>query len=254
MRGLFLILVALAATAPAAAGPREDGFAALLRKDFAAAVSLWRPLAVEGDATLQYLLGEIHDTGRGVPQNYGEAARWYRLAAEQGHALAQNNLGVMYLRGQGVPQDYVLAHMWFNLAAARWNDPAVENRDLAAGLMTREQVAEAQRLAADWRPKALVHPAYPLALGNIAPAQDRDGETLVLVVTGDISNIAEGTQVVPRLRGAILDAQSREIYTWTFDPPSLELRAGETVAFATRVPNPPEGARGVAVTFAEPEG
>ncbi|MDA1133242.1 MAG: DUF3426 domain-containing protein, partial [Proteobacteria bacterium] len=96
----------------------------------------------------------------------------------------------------------------------------------------------------------LVRPAtYALALGNISPAQERDGETLVLVITGDISNITEDTQAVPRLRGAILDAQSRELFTWTFAPPSPELGAGETVAFATRVPNPPEGARGVAVTF-----
>lgn len=37
--------------------------------------------------------------GRGVPQDYGEAMKWYRKAAEQGHAKAQNNLGDCYVYG-----------------------------------------------------------------------------------------------------------------------------------------------------------
>ena len=52
----------------------------------------------------------------------------------------------------GVPQDYVLAHMWFNLSAAQGNGDAVKNRDIAAGLMTPDQLAEAQRLAREWKP------------------------------------------------------------------------------------------------------
>ena len=60
-------------------------------------------------------------------------------------------LGVMYGTGQGVPQDDVLAHMWFNLAASRSTgearESAISNRDIVAGFMTPDQVAEAQRLA-----------------------------------------------------------------------------------------------------------
>jgi hypothetical protein len=56
----------------------------------------------------------MYYNGKGVPQDYAEAARWYRKAADQGNADAQNNLGVMYGNGQGVPQDYVRAHMWFS--------------------------------------------------------------------------------------------------------------------------------------------
>jgi len=64
----------------------------------------------------------------------------------------------MYVDGQGVPQDYVLAHLWYNLAASRLTDPnrrvrAVEVRDLVARMMTAEQIAEAQRLAREWKPK-----------------------------------------------------------------------------------------------------
>ena len=66
----------------------------------------------------------------------------------------------MYEKGQGVPQDYVQAHMWFNLAASRFSasetkkrDIAVGKRDVLAFLMTPAQLAEAQRLAREWKPK-----------------------------------------------------------------------------------------------------
>ena len=59
----------------------------------------------------------------------------------------------MYVKGQGVPQDYVIAHMWFNLAAARGKKNAVKARDIVAAQMTPAQIAEAQKLAREWKPK-----------------------------------------------------------------------------------------------------
>lgn len=79
--------------------------------------------------------------------------RWYRLAADRGDASAQNNLGFMYAEGRGVLQDYVLACMWLNLAAARGDSFAAQNRDEIAAKMTLAQIAEAQRLAREWKPK-----------------------------------------------------------------------------------------------------
>jgi uncharacterized protein len=43
--------------------------------------------------------------------------------------------------------------MWFELSAAQDNQSAVSNRDAAAQRMTPEQIAEAQKLAHEWRPK-----------------------------------------------------------------------------------------------------
>ena len=59
----------------------------------------------------------VNRNGRGVPQDDGEALRWYRLAADQGHAGAQSNLGLTYANGRGVPQDDDEAARWFRLAA-----------------------------------------------------------------------------------------------------------------------------------------
>jgi hypothetical protein len=96
--------------------------------------------ADRGDAKAQNNLGLMYDKGKGVPQDYAEAAWRYRLAADQGNADAQNNLGRMYAKGQGVPQDYVQAHMWFNLAATTGKKSAVSNRDEVAKKMTPAQI------------------------------------------------------------------------------------------------------------------
>jgi TPR repeat protein len=158
MRPLKLLVALLIfAAAPAIAGPLEDGNAAYDRGDHEAALRLWRPLTAQGDADAQYNLGFMYELGIGGPQDYAMAVSWYCRAAEQDHARPQCNLGVMYTYGHGVPQDYVLAHMWFNLAASRIDpsdrDRAVENRDIVASAMTPAQIAEAQKLAREWKPK-----------------------------------------------------------------------------------------------------
>ena len=125
-------------------------------QDVSEAVRWYRAAARQRHAPAQYNLGVMYQNGRGVPQDYQNAVRWYQLAAEQGYAGAQNNLGSMYARGHGVPQDYIQAHMWFNLAAASGGDDReryAKNRDEIAKKMTAEQIAEAQRLAREWKPK-----------------------------------------------------------------------------------------------------
>ena len=61
----------------------------------------------------------------------------------------------MYELGTGVPQDYVLAYMWFSLVAAPGERIyASESRDRVARHMTAQQIAEAQKLAREWKPKS----------------------------------------------------------------------------------------------------
>ena len=105
------------------------------------------PRAKRGDVFFQRLLGHIYKRGKGVPQDYKTAVKWYRLAAEQGDALAQTDLGFMYLTGEGVPSDAVLTHMWGNLAASNGNTKGAELRNFVERMMTQSQIAEAQKLA-----------------------------------------------------------------------------------------------------------
>lgn len=59
----------------------------------------------------------------------------------------------MYAQGRGVLQDFIQAHMWYNLSAAQGEQRAAEARDALAKQMTPAQIAEAQRLAREWKPK-----------------------------------------------------------------------------------------------------
>ena len=129
-------------------------------QDYAEAMTWFHKAADQGYATAQTNLGVMYTYGEGVPQDYTEALRWYGKAAERGDALAQYNFGIMYANGRGTPQNYVQAHMWFSLAATRFSpwetelhELALMNRDLVATNMTPAQIAEAERLAREWKPK-----------------------------------------------------------------------------------------------------
>ena len=98
-----------------------------VRQDYGTKLQLLRPLAAEGSADAQNILGFMYAKGQSVPQDDQEAVRWYRLAAAQGHADAQTNLGFMYDNGEGVAQDDQEAVRWYRLAAAQGNAAAQYN-------------------------------------------------------------------------------------------------------------------------------
>jgi TPR repeat protein len=110
--------------------------------------------AERGDVAAQARLGWMYSTGRGVPQDYYEAAKWYYRAANQGHGEAQFALGMLYNKGEGVPRDFVLAYMWLNLSASQAvgenQDFKARMRDAIATKMTVRQVQMAQGLALAW--------------------------------------------------------------------------------------------------------
>ncbi len=115
--GLALIVALCAGFTLGLAAPAgfDEGAAAYNRGDYATAIRVWRPLA------------------------------------EQGNANAQSMLGLLYGKGQGVPQDYAQAHMWYNLAAS--SSPPGKNRNIVTKRMTPAQISEAQKLAREWRQK-----------------------------------------------------------------------------------------------------
>jgi uncharacterized protein len=121
-------------------------------QDYPEAEKLFRLAADKGHARAQIALCVIYQDGERVPQDYSEARKWYRLAADHGDAVAQFALGTMEANGQGAPKDLVSAHMWFNLSAATGNKDAARTRDFVAQKMTSTQIAEAQRLAREWKP------------------------------------------------------------------------------------------------------
>jgi TPR repeat protein len=123
------------------------------KADYPAACEKALPLADNGDPDAQFLLGRLYYFGRGVAQDFEQAAKWYRLAAEQGLAPAQVQLGLIYALGESAPQDFVQAYLWLSLAGAQGNSLASELGDEVAKQMTSSQIEKAQALARDWQPK-----------------------------------------------------------------------------------------------------
>ncbi len=50
-------------------------------------------------------------------------------------------------------QDFVVAHMWENLARAQGEENAKRVLGILEQLMTKEQIAEAQKMAREWQEK-----------------------------------------------------------------------------------------------------
>jgi uncharacterized protein len=108
----IFIAAGLCIAQAANAGQLEDGTAAHDRGDYTTAIRLWRPLADQGVAQAQFLLGTMYENGKGVAQDYREAMKWYRLAAHyEGYAAPLYALGLMYTNGRGVTQDNIHAYM-----------------------------------------------------------------------------------------------------------------------------------------------
>ena len=111
---------------------------------------LVRVLAEQGVPEAQTFLGDMYADGDGVPEDDVEAVRWYQLAADGGDMAGQIGLSDKYFHGEGVPEDYVLSYMWINLAAAQGSEGSQGLKDFLEEQMTREQIAEAQRMSREW--------------------------------------------------------------------------------------------------------
>ena len=158
-------------------------------KNYAAALKESTPLAEQGNADAQVLLGRMYLMGQGVTQDrdqamkwfkaaavqgnadaqfllssmlllpqkdVGEGMKWLRLSADQGMRDAQYLLGKTYLQGlKDVPRDLVQAAMWLELAA-KGNTEFYQNELRAAeALLTADQLAKAKALADEWKPKGV---------------------------------------------------------------------------------------------------
>ena len=123
-----------------------------------------RARAERGDAAAQVKLGFFYDSGKEVPKDDKEAARWYRAAAQQGNASGQFNLGVLYNTGQGVSLDYQEALRWYKAAAAQGHAKAQYN----LGLLYEQGVGVARdyKEAANWYKSSAAN-GFPYAYNNL---------------------------------------------------------------------------------------
>ena len=137
-------------------------------KDFVEAVKWFRDAAGQDYAEAQDALGYCCYHGQGLAKDELEAVKWYRKAAEQGYAKAQEALGLCCVKGQGAAKDYVEACKWFRLAAGQGDEAAKKNAAILEKMMSREQIAEAQKQARDFKPREVPPPAGDSSAEGIA--------------------------------------------------------------------------------------
>lgn len=121
-------------------------------QDYAHARQWFLKAAAQEFADAERYLGDFYLHGLGVEHDARQALYWFRRAVDHGSVIALGRLGMMYHLGTGVPRDSVEAHKWYNLAAANGDKKGAVARDALAKEMTPAQIAEAHKLAGEWKP------------------------------------------------------------------------------------------------------
>jgi len=101
----------------------EESKLALLRKDYAVALQLLRPLADQGIPLAQYRIGLMTFNGFGVKRDVTQAIPYITAGAEGGVPEAQAFLAFFYLSSNTfAPQDFSKAAKWAKKAADQGNE------------------------------------------------------------------------------------------------------------------------------------
>jgi localization factor PodJL len=86
-----------------------------------------REAAMTGDARALFEIGNRYMEGRGVKEDYAEAAKWYEQSAGKDFAPALYRMGNMNEKGLGMPRDLNKAIDWYQQAAKQGNANAMHN-------------------------------------------------------------------------------------------------------------------------------
>jgi TPR repeat protein len=225
-------------------------------------VKLLRKAAEKGFAEAQFRLALFCQDDPTWREEPNESLKWIRIAANQGHAASQIELSNRYADGVGVPLDDVLAYMWANLAGVSGNEIAKKQRSDLTEKMSKEQVAEAQRLCRDWRPSNTTqntqidaHPEVPQ--GSLDNDMDYSNDTWPAEESAPTENtprsLAErmkGTpweddpMEFPPAKSHLISFLTQEDYPelWSLVPPELQARGlrGDPTMWADLMQEQPE--------------
>lgn len=91
------------------------------------AMEMLEPMALDGNAIAQQILGRCYENGLGTAQDVITAVKWYELAAEQKNSQAMVSLGYCYELGIGVAKDEAKACEYMKEAANAGNAEAQFN-------------------------------------------------------------------------------------------------------------------------------
>jgi uncharacterized protein len=128
-----------AKNAPMAAAPTQTPNYTLSRL-------YYQKAADSGSNFASFHLGEMFETGRGVQQDYRQAAVYYKKAAVHGYLPAQLAMARLYEQGLGTEASLVNAYVFYSLAARKDSAPANQRLQQISHKMTSEERQQAEAL------------------------------------------------------------------------------------------------------------
>jgi hypothetical protein len=128
---VLMAALALGVSVSLARADLQDGVNAYYEGNFAVALENLQPEADAGDPVAQYFLGEMYLRGKGVEQNFEQAAAWYEKAAVGGHADAQSAIGSLEMLGLGVARHPTSGYFWL-IVSVVWEDSDLRDAAMAA--------------------------------------------------------------------------------------------------------------------------
>lgn len=116
--------------------------------------------AEKGDAYAQRRMGDCYLSGLGVEKNLKTALQWYTHAASRGDAYSQYQMGNLLgtttdAENAPIKPDWVEAYKWYTLAINQQFQSAEAPQKHLEGYLTPEQLQEAKKRIAEWKPAVL---------------------------------------------------------------------------------------------------
>ncbi|MBT3359712.1 MAG: sel1 repeat family protein [Rhodospirillales bacterium] len=156
---------------------------AISEGNYGKAIPILREFANGGNASSQWILGDLYKNGTGVVKDLELAAMWYQKALSEAPAKIPANppepettekddwavallrlrklrtmcpaitatLGAMHLQGQGLAKDPVEAYKWFELARSYGHPKAFFLKEFVAQSLDEDEIAEGEDRAEVWQ-------------------------------------------------------------------------------------------------------
>jgi predicted Zn finger-like uncharacterized protein len=184
-------------------------------------------------------------TAEPEPEDDVPPVRSYRGAVSEGEVIAPARVVKKTRKHDGWPQTLAQVFGWVALIGAI----------LIIGWAT---MSYRQQIANTWPKSASLFARVGLAVNARGldftdvehKNQIEDGQP-VLVITGKLVNGDSHPVTVPHLRVTLTDDARHPIYNWSFAAAANVAAPGQSVAFRTRLSNPPAAARHVDIHFAD---
>lgn len=90
-----------------------------------------------------------------------------------------------------------------------------------------------------------------MAFANVVFKRGFENGLPIIAIKGEVINLSDEQQILPRVRLGLLDGTDRELYHWTVRVSKRPIGPNARMKFVTRLASPPKSARGLMVRFAQ---